>query len=588
MTPAFLATLLLFPMPVEEPAPTFTVTVYFKGKPSPGVTVIPLGASLDDKPARAWPEVRTDAQGRITLPVPEQLGTGIVWLFARDDRGRPGILGLNQVSDPALEPAMRITLAEVGDAAGRVVDAEGRPVAGAKVRTVQYSGENEIGGSVSVSALPDSVAERYRSVTDADGRFVIRDVPVKGRIGVTVSAHGYGTIDHAGWVQGQLCELRMGRAAKAHIRITGAKDAKLLAGMGLRLDSVGPRNERPVVYIFRSIKVGNDATATVEDLPPGRYRLSEELFRLKPDRVKKPIEFEAVSGQMVEATIAVEPNAEVRGRVINKTTGAGAVGVSVALMAPYRGGTGPNIFGGGATTDADGRFVAYVPPESYWVDVHVPFKYLPYWDHSGKPTPVTVGSPVTVPDVALEPIVPVEGEVVDETGRPLRGVRVFDSSGHPSVYSAPVTDAGGRFTLRVLGANSRTTLRARTSTATTDGAVALDTATQKGPVRLVLSSKPVARLSGRVLDADSKPVADAAVRVEWLIRGPEYGQGTSLETYRTDANGRFETQALWSGDQYRVRAWSESAWGESGLVRGDAGRVVEFGSIVLDRPISRR
>jgi hypothetical protein len=293
-------------------------------------------------------------------------------------------------------------------------------------------------------------------------------------------------------------------------------------------------------------------------------------------------------------TVAVEPNAEVRGRVLNKVTGAGAAGVGVNLMTPYRGGTGPNIPGGGATTDADGRFVAYVRPESYWIDVNDPHmrspaaRFLPFWDRSGEPTPVTVGLPVTFPDVKLEPIVPVDGEVVDETGRPLRGVRIFDSVGHPSVFSAAVTDAGGRFTLRALGANSRTTLRARTATATTDGAVALDTATQKGPVRLVLSPKSATRLSGRVLDTDRKPVVDAAVRVEWLIRGPEYGQGTSLETYRTDVNGWFETQAVWPGDQYRVHAWGDGSWGESGLVRGVAGQVAEFGAVVLDKRMGGR
>jgi hypothetical protein len=588
MTPALLATFLLAPMPGEPPAPTFTVTVYFDGKPSPGVTVSPLGRWLDqDKPAHAWPVVRTDAQGRVTLPAPEQSGTGIAWLFARDDQGRPGVLSL--YTDPVLEPALRIDLAEVGVAAGRVVGADGRPVAGAKVRATRFAKENEVGGPVSVSALPDSLAERYRSATNAEGQFVIRDVPIRGRIGVTVSAPGYGTIDYADWLQGQPCEIRLARAAKAHIRLIGAKDAKQLAGVFLRLSAGGSRDERPVwVSINRRIKVEDDGTATAEDLPPARYGLSEDLI-IGTSRVRTRAGFEAVAGQTVEVTAIVEPNAEVRGRVLNKVTGAGAAGVSVALMAPYRRGTGPSVPGGGATSDADGRFVAYVRPESYWVEVNDSLisplapRFLPYWGRSEQPTPVTVGTPVTLPDVALEPIVPIEGEVVDETGRPLRGVRVIDSSGHPSVYRAPMTNAGGRFTLRALGANSCTTLRARTATATTNGAVAVDSAAQKGPVRLVLSPKSAARLSGRVMDADRKPVANAAVWVEWLIRGPEYGQGTTLETYRTDATGRFETQALWPGDQYRVHAWSDETWGQSELVRGVAGQVAEFGTIVLDK-----
>ena len=43
MAPTLLTVLLLAPVPIDRPGPTFTVTVRFEGKPAAGVTVWPFG-----------------------------------------------------------------------------------------------------------------------------------------------------------------------------------------------------------------------------------------------------------------------------------------------------------------------------------------------------------------------------------------------------------------------------------------------------------------------------------------------------------------------------------------------------------------
>jgi Carboxypeptidase regulatory-like domain/Prealbumin-like fold domain len=582
-------------VPVEHQMPTFTVTVRCEGKPVAGATVWPFGAGhADGQPPQFWPPVRTNAQGRVTWSVPTAAGpgvfggrSGISWLLARDDRGRLGCLHLTFV-DPALEPALRIELSEVGEATGKVLDTDGRPVAGAKVQLGEFHIPDEQFSSVFVAALPAALAEPYTTATGADGSFTIRNLPLKARLGATVSAPGYGTIDKVNWQQGQPFGLRLGRAAKAVIRPTGMDEAKQVAGLPLRLDRDQTRRPGALsLVVFRKATVGADGTATFEDLPPGTYHAVELTNWAGRYLPKATVTFEVADGATAEVEVPVEPTAEVRGRVVGKTTGAGVAGVSVLLREPFVRGRPNNLHHGAAVADAEGRFTAFVHPGAYLVEIPAPGPdYLPRRDPFGVPPRAAAGTTTKLPDVTLEPVVPLDGEVVDETGQRLAGVRVLAVHVGQFVSSVAATDVGGRFTLRNLGPDTRTALRARTATAVTDGAVVFDAATQKGPVRLVLSSKPAARLRGTVLDAVRKPVADAAVRVEWLVRSDERGQsGTRLETYRTDADGRFETQALWPGEQYRFHvSVGRAVQPPSPPVKSVAGQVVECKPIVLPKP----
>src|SRR5581483_3140076 len=148
-----------------------------------------------------------------------------------------------------------------------------------------------------------------------------------------------------------------------------------------------------------------------------------------------------------------------------------------------------------------------------------PSEYLPPRD-AAPAVAVAAGAEHTFPDLALEPAARAEGVVVDAAGRPLAGVVVRtanDAEQHN--VAPPLTDAAGRFTLRHLDPADFTVLRARTATAVTDQPVQLEVAKQKGPVKLVLTEATAFRLRGRVVDAAGKPVADAAVRVEWRYPG---------------------------------------------------------------------
>jgi protocatechuate 3,4-dioxygenase beta subunit len=285
--------------------------------------------------------------------------------------------------------------------------------------------------------------------------------------------------------------------------------------------------------------------------------------------------------------IAVQRLARVRGQIVNQTTGKGIPNARLVIIAPGK--EGREHTHGWSHTNAAGSFDAYVRPGTLQLAVGVPpLGYLA----PEKPPPethtVAAGASATFAPLALEPFVAVEGIVEDAAGRPVPSTRVLTAHDSPRQRPPIWTDAAGRFTVKELGPKDGTALHVRTTTAVTAGAFVLDVARQKGPIKLVISEANAFRLHGKVHDNLGKPVADAAVSVGWHYRTtgpfPRFGFNATLETYRTDAAGRFETQALWPGDEYTMHVAAPGhGRAESVTVLGKAGQRHDVGTIVLPR-----
>ena len=307
---------------------------------------------------------------------------------------------------------------------------------------------------------------------------------------------------------------------------------------------------------------------------------------------KSPVEFTVEPGKETEVTIEVVPAARVEGRVIDAKTGVGIPSTSVILNQKSR----PDLLGRLASTNTDnaGRFRAFVYPGEVGVEIYgPPAGYLRLGKAAAEPAKVRVGVTHTFPDVRLEPAVPPEGVVVDAAGKPVPLV-VVRAAHEEQQFSAlqMVTDKEGRFTVCGLGPMDVTALRARTAEAATDGGVPLDMARQQGPLKLVLSQAHALRLKGTVLDNRGQPVPDAAVRIEWRYQGAglfsRLDTSVRLETYRTDSQGRFRTQALWPGDDYKV-AVNAIGYGkaETTWVKSGSGTTFDFGPITVRRAAER-
>jgi RNA polymerase sigma factor (sigma-70 family) len=574
--------------PTEFNGLAITGTVRFHGEPVAGAVVRPVVYAGDKETPANVPSAVTDARGRFVLPQSTNPRRRREELVARDPQGRIGWLDRLPV-EPAFEPAVRIDLLDVADAPGRLTDATGAPISGATVRSQNVSpgGDGKRSHSYKASGISD---ETTTAVTDADGRFRLKGVPVGAGIFAELNVPGFGK-PQMSWKQDAPCDLKLEKAGAIAIRFEGAADPAKLAGLTLT-PSRKPEPGKPAIRIFDRTKIvaSGRADLTVTGIVPGRYTLQPSSDWNCPYLADPSPEFTIPPGRVGEVVVKVRLAAEVRGRVVDAKTGAGVAADSVGISSP-RGREGGREVVTTVRPGADGRFRAFMRPGDLSVvlfDGQATHGYLPPPADraAGHGVVVAAGQSHTFPDIVLEPAVPVDGVVVDTAGRPVPGVAVF--AAHDILGSAPpiITDAAGRFRLTDLGADDVTALRTRTPTATTAGSIAVSTKDLNGPVKLVVAEANACRLRGRVVDAAGKPVADAMVGVGWQLHGvgrsAEYGTDSDGGAVVTTADGRFETLALWPGDDYVVGASAEGfGKAETTRVRGVAGQVHDIGTIVL-------
>jgi hypothetical protein len=572
------------------PGLTFSGTVRHHGRPVAGATVWLMQAfALDERPGPT-PQTTTDAQGRFALTYPPGEHGRQRCVVARDAQGCLGWLEFYWDAELHLEPALRVELSDVGDARGRLTDAAGAPLPRVPVQALSLNLARASDESGRAFNLPPALANEYATVAGDDGSFVLRGVLVGGSVGAKVTVPGHGGNINVVWDQDRPCELRLERAGTVRVRFDGATDLKQLAGFKLHLYRQPGSNDPVRLYASQEATAGADRELVIADVCPGRYQLVPRLTPGVPYIPEQPPEFDVQSGTVTDVLVPLSRAAHVRGRVIDRKTGRGIAGVNVGVTAPT--GRGYHAVHSWTTTDAEGRYGSYGRPGEVGVSVMQPLPpdHVPPTGDAAPPVRLAAGADHTFPDLILEPTATAAGEVVDGAGRPLAGVavRTAHDVALPSVLTPTLTDATGHFTLRHLDPADFTMLWARTATAVTERPVQLEPAKQQGPVKLVLTEAAAFRLRGQIVDATRKPVADAAVRVEWRYPGvgkhSRMGYGDYLGTYRTDADGRFETLALWPGDQYRVHVTADGFGpAESGLVRGEAGKTHDIGAVALQR-----
>ena len=144
-----------------------------EGRPAAGVLV--LAYSCTDKaegPIEHWlfAQAKTDAQGRFRLPITTP-GEGAYWVMPKDyapelfvvPKGKRGDMGT-------------ITLKKGVSVAGRVLDVQGKPIAGVFVAIERQRGDRAGSGRRSTWIIISDVIRRAAE-TDADGRFTFAPLP---------------------------------------------------------------------------------------------------------------------------------------------------------------------------------------------------------------------------------------------------------------------------------------------------------------------------------------------------------------------------------------------------------------------------
>jgi hypothetical protein len=482
-------------------------------------------------------------------------------------------------------PGSVFELLDVAEAHGRLTDSAGAPLQGMRVQVKSLAAG--LDNRAPSTQVPQALAEHYATTTDADGRFRLSGAPAGGRLFAKIIAPGFAS-PHVNWPQSETCNLRLEKPGSIRVRFTGASQPAKLAGMNFyryrKQSAEGPIK----LYDQGEHAVQPAVEQIITDVIPGRYTALVNSDFKSAYIAQEPAEFVVESGQTREVLISVSLAAEVRGRVIDEKTKNGVAGAGVWISKPDPRG---RLSIAWTTTDADGKYRAFVPPGDLgvsaggsWMAPLSGYQLPP--EKAVLPTAVVAaGAMHTFPDLVLAPDIPLEGMVVDASGKPQPWVTIY-AAHNGFEPDMPVSDANGHFSIRGLGPKDETALRARTAAASTNGALAVDLSQQKAPVKLVVSEANAFRVRGNVADSEGKPLAQATAKIEWRYRGvgrsARFGLGGPAQTMTMNAAGQFESIALWPGDDYRLQIECPG-YGkmETALVHGVAGSVHDFGMLKL-------
>jgi hypothetical protein len=204
-------------------------------------------------------------------------------------------------------------------------------------------------------------------------------------------------------------------------------------------------------------------------------------------------------------------------------------------------------------TDKDGRYEVFVPSGAGRATVQVgplPAPWLPAnSDHLDDEFPAE-GNERGMPDFFVRRGIMLKGTVVDDKSRPVPLARVHAAAvdvakGHYHRVVAE-TDAKGKFSIGPVDADMVLALMAADDTRASPQIHAVEPWQTKGSIDLIIEESAMAELSGRVVNSDGEPIADALVQAgpdmvaeNWEHVATKALQPISYLTARTDQEGKF-------------------------------------------------
>lgn len=533
-------------------------------------------------------------------------------LIARDSRGR---LGWNSGSvGPGINS---IRLRDARDLRGRVIDADGRPIAGARVvpRSFFRPASNQTSSAWSAELFP-ALRTLLEGHTDKDGGFSLPQIPEQVLVRCEISAPGFGSgyadldfkapvvvkLERPGTISGALAPLQGAEAARGGYKLRLTRQLKELE----------PGAMQPIIVSHSEVVTTNDQGAfRCDGLPPGQYSIAAIQGQGRSIFAHPTTYAEVKPGETTAGiSVPVVPTVRLTGRVIGRETQKGVENVEI-FGYPFE--PSPNghrrIDEQAATTDAEGRFELRLPPGKMRVFVsHTPPEYLvPRPDTQN--TPREIANDDEWPTFELSRAVQVEGVVLDEQGQPAPHaelhIDLYRRNGRVYDWLPGMSDGDGKLTIRQVDPEVRFSLRARTRDAVTQGFVLVTGSELKGPTELKISKEYVFRLHGKVVDETGLPVPEAKVSLEWersaygvsgdrpLRSGPGGPQPRFLDHTRkrselaelaADVDGKFASPVLWPGDNYQVIVAAPGyAELKTSAIEGVAGGVHDFGALTMKR-----
>jgi protocatechuate 3,4-dioxygenase beta subunit len=490
---------------------------------------------------------RTDAQGRLRLPVPASGSIRLQMLLA--DGRQIGAELTRSASERTF------TLADPAMLAGQVVDEKGRkPIAGALVWTT----------------LDPGAFVR----TDAQGRFRL-PAPWRRRFEVEVLAAGFltkkMTIPVPHLASGRDATFALTRAAAVRGKVTDPSGRPLPGATVLAIPAaaVGERAFDPSAPVADRAVSDAQGGFALPNLRP------DETYEVRASRAGAFPAFQRLTlGDSLAGprtlTLILAPARAARGKV-QDSAGKPIEGAEIVLRPALRPGSlrvpspsgepaGPDA----VTVQSDGKGVfsiAACPAPEFEIQVRkkgyvpaiLPALRLPA--ETKPPGPADLGI------VILRPGAQLAGRVIDRRNRAISGAEVFALErlvGVNEVEGAlkgrkpeATTGADGHFTIEDLAKGTPVHLIVRSPGFLTQGVRAARPPTEKA---LVIRMEAANVLRGRVVDENDAPIPGARLDLRWQDHLPEERERRIGEPVfrgaRTDADGRFEIREIPTGSAY--------------------------------------
>ncbi|HVX63127.1 MAG TPA: M56 family metallopeptidase, partial [Pirellulales bacterium] len=568
-------------------------------QPVAGAAVWLLGGDGQAESLERRAATTTDRRGRFAFPqftadalFKPASGQDLPSLLVRDKRNRLGwAANLRDAGASRLE----IKLHEVGEFHGKLLAADGKPIAGATVRPWLLNSTALRDPGYDSIKLPTALVEAWECKTSQDGSFSLPRVPTDGSMTARIAAAGYGepllrwdlgknvefTLQRAGAVAGSV-QIPDGIQLPAELKLDLRRQSEPLAE-GLRYR----------INYYASSSIDEQRHFEFADVPPGTYIVSLQQTQRSPvfAEPSPPIVVPA-GARAAELDLPLQRTARLRGVAVDQQDKQPLKDVTLRFYRRDAGGRLSCV--SDETTDDEGRFEVYVRPGKVVVEVWgCPPGHLRSVRDARKESIDVERDAETV--VEVERSIEVRGTVFDGDGRAVPNAELyFITATGPGLHANTPpqhADDKGAFELTDIDPQDNLPIRARSGSAVSDGVVLIEPEQLDESIRMQVRESNACRLTGRVVDEMGRELADVTVHVSGN-RGYQsrrvYPSGLStsvaIEDLQTDEEGRFISSALWPRDSYQASvAATGFARAESKLVTGKPGETLDLGTIVLRR-----
>jgi hypothetical protein len=423
---------------------------------------------------------------------------------------------------------------------GKVVDEDGKPLEGAKVRVAGAMPPREY--TRRVWLYGEAMRARFTAVSGADGAFQIADVPAKLGLHFNVEKAGFAAARGQDVLAASQTEIKLVKGA-------------VLRGTLLDLEGKPLAKTRVFAQAMQTANYYSDGygEATTDEngawvmdtLAGGTYNVMADLPDDAPFLVPALQNTIAQAGKALELpAMRAQSGVLVRGVVRDSQTKTGLDKAGVGLYGPHRPSTSAAITS--VLSNADGRFELRVLPGRNKIYLcSIPAGYLQNQDQ--KELEISAEAPPQNLIFNLQKAPKLRGVTVDETGKPISAALRFGYDGQVK------SDANGKWETTL----SNESEAAPSGDSDENGYFEV-VSPQKLPkdeaeIRVVVRHKPYKTLAGRVVSSDGTPLEGVAVAATQLY--PVGGDGGLSQidlNALTDAQGRFSFAALRDGDAERV------------------------------------